>query len=205
MSCTFRSRVDLFRGAGIIVIALAMIEACVAADSASCNGELAQMQSDRRDIAARANDVATAIEQFETCARQNAASGNVPDSCRRQADDYQKAVGRLNSALDGADHRVRLIGGSCVQPSPSVVAPAVVVAPPTARPAPQPVVVAPPIAPAAAVAAPAVAAPQLPPINDASCDTARSYKGKIPFEGVVKICLRTLTEAQCRQCLGTLE
>jgi len=203
-----RSAPGMIRGTGILIIALAMVEACVAADLAQCNGELAQMQGDRRDIAARANDVATAIEQFETCARQNATSGNVPDSCRRQADDYQKAVGRLNSALDSADNRVRMVGGSCVQPPPSVVAPPLVVAPPTARPAPQPVVVAPPPAPPAAAPAPVaapVAAPQLPPINDASCDTARSYKGKIPFEGVVKICLRTLTEAQCRQCLGTLE
>jgi hypothetical protein len=183
-----------------LALAIALTDASFAADVASCNDVLARMQGDRRDIAARANDVATAIEQFEMCARQNASSGNVPDSCRRQADEYQKAVARLNGALDSADNRVRTVGGSCVQPP----APAPVVAP-AARPAPQPVVVAPPPVPVVAPPAAAAAAPQPPPINDASCDTALSYKGKIPYEGVVKICLRTLSEAQCRQCLGSLE
>jgi hypothetical protein len=183
-----------------IATALALIEGCSAAD---CNSELAQMQGDRRDISARANDVALAIEQFETCARQNANLGNVPDSCRGHADDYQKAVARLNTALDNADSRVRTVGGSCVQPP----APAPVMAP--ARPVPAPVDIASPPAAGAPQSAPVtaqpVAAPQLPPIDDPSCDTARSYKGKMPFAGVVKICLRTLSETQCRQCLGSLE
>jgi hypothetical protein len=189
------------RMAFAIAAAIAFIETCSAAD---CNSELAQMQGDRRDIAARANDVALAIEQFEACARQNANLGNVPDSCRGQADDYQKAVARLNAALDNADSRVRTVGGSCVQPP----APAPVMAP--ARPVPPPVVVAAPPAAAAPQSVPVTSppisvAPQTPPIDDPSCDTARSYKGKMPFAGVVKICLRTLSETQCRQCLGSLE
>src|SRR5450432_3615745 len=142
----------LVRRAVAFVLAVALVEPCLAAD---CNSELAQMQGDRRDIAARANDVAMAIEQFEACARQNASSGNVPDNCGRQADDYQKAVARLNGALDSADDRVRTVGGSCVQPP----APAPVVAP-AARPAPQPVVVAPPPVPVVAPPAAAAAAPQ---------------------------------------------
>jgi hypothetical protein len=203
-----RMRREIHRAIRLVVAiaaALALIEECSAAD---CNSELAQMQGERRDVAARANDVALAIEQFETCARQNANLGNVPDSCRGQADDYQKAVTRLNTALDNADSRVRTVGGSCVQPP----APASVAVP--ARPAPAPVVVASPPAAGApqsapvtaqSVPTPPVAAPQLPPIDDPSCDTARSYKGKMPFAGVVKICLRTLSETQCRQCLGSLE
>jgi hypothetical protein len=182
-----------------LAIALITIDASSAADTVNCNGEFAQIQGDRRDVAARGNDVAAAIEQFETCARQNAATGKVPDSCRSQADDYQKAVTRLNVALDSADRRVRLIGVSCAQPPVDGTATSAS-APPAVPSAPLP-----PTPPPRAAAQPVVVAPPPPPPPmDASCETARSYKGKIPFEGVVKICLRTLSEADCRVCLGPL-
>src|SRR5258707_15390270 len=88
-SCRRTQRVSrrAIRMAHALALAFAASQACSAADPSNCNSELAQMQGDRRDIAARANEVAAAIEQFEVCVRQNASSGNVPDSCRRQADD----------------------------------------------------------------------------------------------------------------------
>ena len=69
-----------------------MMDGAAAADSAACNGDLGQMQSDRRDIAARSVDVASAIEQFETCSRQLSAAVGAGDPCRNQADAYQKAL-----------------------------------------------------------------------------------------------------------------
>ena len=51
------------------------------------------------------------------------------------------------------------------------------------------------------------AAPERPALNpppgtNAQCDLARSYKRKIPFDGVMRICERSMSEADCRVCLG---
>jgi len=173
------------RVACVVGVVVATSEVSLAADPIACDTELGAMQGDRRDIAARSGAVAAAIEQFEACVRRTAGAATTPDDCRGQADDYQKAVALLNGALDSADRRVRKVGASCVRAA--VEAPAVA-APQPPRPPPPPVVVTPSSA----------------PVN-ASCDLARSYKGRMPYAGVVRICLRSLSEAECRQCLGSLE
>jgi hypothetical protein len=147
--------------------ALGMVQACSAADMIGCGAAFSSMHGARSDIVARANEVTTAVDQFEACARRYA--GKLQDSCRRQTDDYQRAVAGLHSALDNTDNRIRAIGGSCTE---------------------------------SLVEGRSNAAP-LPARREEPCDLALSYKGKIPFDGVLKICQRSLSEAECHRCLGT--
>jgi hypothetical protein len=183
---------------GALGAGLAIVESSAAADIAICNSGLAQMQVDRRELAQRANEVATALDQLETCVRQNKELGKFDDSCRRQASDYQRLVARLHSALDGADDRVRMIGGACGQlfiDGSATTAPRIDPVPAQSERA---------VTPPAHTLTQSAPATRLAP-TDPSCELARSYKRKIPFDGVVKICLRTLTEDECRRCLGTLD
>jgi hypothetical protein len=189
---------------GVCLLCTAIIDTASAADLAGCNGDLAQMQSDRRDIAARSSDVSSAIEQFEICTRQATPSTAASDPCRGQADVYQKTVARLNAALDAADARMRRVATTCA-PVPAA-GQAAAAAPPRVNPEPLPAPAAPPRAaqetPAPAAAAPARATLTPPPGTDAQCDLARSYKHKIPFDGVMRICQRSMSEADCKICLG---
>jgi hypothetical protein len=204
LQCT---RSAIARAAYACLLSVMMIDAAVASDSAACNGDLGQMQADRRDIAARSTDVAAAIEQFESCTRQLSSGTAATDPCRSEADAYQKAVVRLNSVLDAADARMRRVAVACM---PAAAKSPPVEAAPAPRPTPEPLSMpaavppaqaAPPATPAAS-AAPARPPQVPPPGTNAQCDLARSYKRKIPFEGVMRICERSMSEADCRVCLG---
>jgi len=168
--------------ASVLALGLVIAQPSSAADQSACNGELAQMHGDRAEIAARADTVATALDRFETCARQVPDASGIGKLCTSQEANYRDAVAALNMAVDRVDARIRRIGISCVKDSDGRA-----VEPPPPKEAPQP---------------PARAALQPPEGVNSSCDLARSYKGKIPFDGVVRICERSMSAADCRACLG---
>ena len=53
-----------------------------------------------------------------------------------------------------------------------------------------------------AIGTPSYAKPKIPGSDNPMCDMYRSYRKKLPLKTLIKTCAQSMSEAECRKCLG---
>lgn len=152
---------------------LILVHPVLGAEWDSCADDLDRLRRASRDAADAAEAVKSRYEEVETCRRYPETYDFMRDRCRSKVWDYESALNSLQSELATVDSRIRSVRSSCGYGLSSLSSPPSGVAPgPSTSP------------------------------SSRLCQLMQSYRGRVPDESLIQICVKSMPESECRKCLS---